>query len=404
MKTAVIIPAGGIGSRLGAVIPKQFIQLDNIPVLIHTIHAFQHIPSIEKIVISAPRAHYSETRQLIETHALSQICTIVIGGKYRQDSVQAGLESLENNYDLVMVHDGARPCLTPELIINCLEQAKITGAAMAAVPVKDTLKSVDSSNLITGTINREGVWQAQTPQVARYDLLIRAFKQASQDNFYGTDESSLLERINIPVSIVASSRENLKITTAEDLMFAEAIIQNRSKQKKCPSEKKESLQEKEQRKFRIGHGYDAHCLGRDRDLILGGVKIPHSTGLIGHSDADVLTHALCDALLGAAGQGDIGKHFPDSDNKYKGISSLILLGEVIKIISGQGLLLGNADITIIAQKPRLSTFIPEMRNNLASICQVPASIINIKATTTEKMGFTGREEGISAHCVVMLTS
>ncbi|MCB2184472.1 MAG: 2-C-methyl-D-erythritol 4-phosphate cytidylyltransferase [Desulfobulbaceae bacterium] len=371
--------------------PKQFLELAGLPLLVHTVRAFEQIPEICVIIIAAPADHLEQTRSLAEKFNLHRV-QVVTGGKLRQDSVLAGLKHVPPECEFVAVHDGARPLISPELISRCLTQASKGCAAMAAIPVKDTIKDVGENHIIRRTVDRETLWQAQTPQVVQTDTLKKAFAVAEAESFIGTDEASFLELINEEMTVVEGSEQNIKITRSDDLLIAEAILMKRNRN----SLPQPLVQQ------RIGHGYDAHRLVADRPLILGGVTIPHTTGLLGHSDADVLTHALCDAILGALGQGDIGKHFPDTDPQYKGISSLKLLSHVMDLAREKGFALSNADITVIAQQPKLSHHFPAMKKNLAAACGVEENALNLKGTTTEKMGFAGREEGIAAHAVVLL--
>lgn len=388
---AAVIPAGGIGKRMGLGSPKQFADLAGMPLLVHTLLAFEQVDDVKIIIVAVPVEYLQHTRELAVKYALNKVL-VVAGGNLRQDSVQAGLAHVPPECDFVAVHDGARPLITPETIKACLVEAYKTGAAIAAVPVKDTLKEVSEGKTILRTVARKDLWQAQTPQVVRTDILKQAFTAAAASSFVGTDEASFLEFINFEMSVVEGSEQNIKITRPEDLLIAEAILMQKNHNGKTAGSSF----------FRIGHGYDAHRLVNGRPLILGGIEIPHRTGLLGHSDADVLTHALCDALLGALGSGDIGKHFPDSDPAYKNISSLKLLEQVMLTVAKQGYSLNNADITVIAQAPKLSPHFPAMRVKLAALCHVGIDSINLKGTTTEKMGFSGREEGIAAHAVVLL--
>lgn len=367
--------------------PKQFLELGGLPVLARTVALFRELPEIHTIIVVAPSAHLEETRQLLERFVPGPLL-LVAGGETRQESVRAGLAAVSSEIDLVLVHDGVRPLVEPGLVRECLAVADATGAAMLALPVADTLKEVKSGMVVSRTVDRRDLWMAQTPQVASRELLAEAFAAALRDDFVGTDEAALLERIGCRVRVVMGSERNIKITRPEDLAVAEALLAGRA--------------ESGQGVLRIGHGFDAHRLGKGRPLVLGGVEIPFEAGLIGHSDADVLLHALCDAMLGAAGQGDIGRHFPDSDPSLKNISSLFLLEEVVKKVAGQGFKLVNADLTVVAQRPKLSPYFPNMRENIGRVCRVAPECINLKATTTEKMGFTGREEGLAAHAVVLL--
>jgi 2-C-methyl-D-erythritol 4-phosphate cytidylyltransferase/2-C-methyl-D-erythritol 2,4-cyclodiphosphate synthase len=342
--------------------------------------------AIRCVVVAAPADYYQATIDLLHRHLSKQENEKLIfttGGVTRQDSVFAGLGALPDDISLVLVHDAARPLIDQATIVRCLQGAAQYGAVIAAVPVKDTLKQASPAGEIKKTVDRTSLWQAQTPQAVQRELLEQAFAAAVRQQFVGTDEASLLEAAGIPVRMVEGAERNLKITHPEDLQVAAALLQ-------------------EELVMKIGHGFDAHRLVTGRKLILGGVTIPFELGLDGHSDADVVAHALTDALLGALGAGDIGRHFPDSDPQYKGINSLLLLAQVQQLAAARQYQLGNADITIVCQRPKLASYLIEMQANLARCCQVSPTAINIKATTTEKMGYTGRGEGIAAHAVVLL--
>jgi 2-C-methyl-D-erythritol 4-phosphate cytidylyltransferase/2-C-methyl-D-erythritol 2,4-cyclodiphosphate synthase len=393
-KVAAIIPAAGSGIRMGLPTPKQFFDLEGVPVLVHTLRVFEQVASIGHIIVVVQAESCGMVEDLVRQHQLGRVSRVIGGGKERQDSVLAGLEALPEDVDLVLVHDGVRPFVPVSLIEKCLLEAENSGAAMAAIPVKDTLKSVASSKFIKKTISREGVWQAQTPQVATKALLKKAYRLAAgKKDFIATDEAGLLELLGHPVKVVEGSEKNIKITRPEDLTLAKAILM----------ENEEGVKSLESKlRYYCGYGYDAHRLAAGRPLILGGEEIPYDKGLQGHSDADVLTHAFCDAMLGAAGAGDIGSHFPDTDQKYKNISSIDILQDVVALVAQKGFVLGNADITVVAQKPKLAPYFAAMKKNLAGACGVTPNSINLKATTTEEMGFEGRGEGMSAHAIVML--
>ena len=364
--------------------PKQYHRLAGVPILIHTIRAFVAVPSIDRFIVVVPQNFIAETHQLLTKYNLtSEAIIVTAGGRRRQDSVLAGMECLTDETEIVLVHDGARPLVTPDLIQRCLEAAWQHGAAIAAIPVKDTLKSSHPDQTIAATVDRQGLWQAQTPQAVRLPLLKQAYAAFNDQDV--TDEAALLELAGIAVTLIEGSETNIKITRPDDLILAEKIMRPPS----IPT-------------MRIGHGYDAHRLIPGRNLVLAGVTVPHTLGLAGHSDADVVTHALCDAVLGALGMGDIGRHFPDSDQRFKNVYSITLLEQVMELAAGKGLTISNADITIICQAPKLAPHMDAMRQTLATTCQVNAEQINLKATTTETMGFTGREEGISCHAVVLL--
>jgi len=393
-KVAAIIPAAGSGIRMGLPGPKQFFELDGTPILIRTLQVFEQVETIGLVIVVVPSISCGWVEKQVQKYHLSKVFKVVAGGEHRQDSVLAGLDVLPREVELVLVHDGVRPFVPVSVIEECLMEAEKEGAAMAAVPVKDTLKAVSPENEIEQTIDRSGVWQAQTPQAADVVLLKKAFAEAAKHrDFIATDEAALLERINIPVYVVEGSEKNIKITRPEDLILAKAILME---------SQKDNTDLEEMSLYRSGYGYDAHRLVAHRPLVLGGVTVPHEKGLLGHSDADVLTHALCDAMLGGAGADDIGQHFPDTDKKFKDISSLDILKSVSGMVFKEGYFLQNADITVVAQQPKLAKYFAAMKKNIAAACGVEPASINLKATTTEGLGFEGREEGISAHAVVML--
>ena len=384
----VIIPAAGFGTRMESDLPKQFLELAGEPILVRTLRVFLEHPLTRTVVVALPAEHLESGKNLILSYfddGLQQQLIFTPGGDTRQQSVQNGLDALPAAIDGVLVHDGARPMVTGEEIDRCVAGIKSYGAVIAAVPVKDTLKEVHGS-LVTGTVDRSRLWQAQTPQAMQRKLLERAYKNAEATGFIGTDEASLLENAGIAVSVVMGSEQNIKITRPDDLAIASGLLRKGSTV------------------IKIGHGFDAHRLVEGRKLILGGVEIPYHLGLAGHSDADVLTHALMDGILGALGAGDIGRHFPDHDDQYRGADSLKLLAKVMELAREKNMRLGNGDITVICQQPKLASHLPAMQAKLAVICDAAAENINIKATTTEKMGFAGRGEGISAHAVVLMYS
>ena len=380
---AAIIPAAGSGRRMDLEKPKQFVLLAGQPVLVHSVQALTSHPRVGQVVVVAPADWLDETKAILIKHGLdSPHLAVIPGGRRRQDSVLAGLRQLSPEPDIVLVHDGARPLVNKAIIDRCCDAAWQYGAAIAAIPVKDTLKRQDSQQLVAATIDRDQLWQAQTPQAARFNLLLQAFAAAGDSDV--TDEAMLLERAGTAVALVAGSETNIKITRPEDLQHAEQLLRPAAPL------------------VRTGHGYDAHRLVAGRPLVLGGVAIPHPLGLAGHSDADVVTHALCDALLGALGRGDIGRHFPDSSAEFAGIYSIRLLERVVAMMVDSGWILGNSDLTIVCQAPRLAPWLAQMQQTLSLACQIESAAINIKATTTEGMGFCGRGEGIGCHAVVLL--
>jgi 2-C-methyl-D-erythritol 2,4-cyclodiphosphate synthase len=307
----------------------------------------------------------------------------VAGGATRQQSVANGLAALPAEATLVGIHDGARPLIDPDTVAAVIEAAVECGGAAVAVPVKDTLKRTDENGIIIDTPDRANLWRVQTPQVFDRAKLCAAMEAAMAAGKDYTDDCQLMEAAGVPVRLVKGLDTNLKLTTPEDIALAKALM-------------------KERGNMRIGHGYDVHKLVEGRDLILGGVKIEYEKGLLGHSDADVLTHAVMDALLGAAALGDIGKLFPDNDPAYKGADSIALLRRVVERVSEDGYKIGNIDATILCQRPKLAPHIPKMRQIIADACGVDVTYVSVKATTEEGLGFTGSGEGIAAHCVCLL--
>ncbi|MDR0396943.1 MAG: 2-C-methyl-D-erythritol 2,4-cyclodiphosphate synthase [Oscillospiraceae bacterium] len=378
----LILAAAGSGSRSGEPVNKAFAPLGRACPVLMCLDAFA--PYVDGVVI-AVGADDGSLWESIKDRAPTPLPVVTAqGGETRQASVSRALERVPDGAEFVAVHDAARPFVSADLIERCFVEAERTGAAMPAVPVADTTLLIGASGGID-TLPRENLRAAQTPQVFRLDWLRRAYALSGGSGSSGsaTDDATLARAAGYPVSIVDGEAANRKLTTSEDFRAARAAMDRTS----LP---------------RVGFGMDAHRLTPDRPLTLCGVTVPHSMGLLGHSDADAAVHALIDALLGAAALGDIGRWFPDSDDAYKGISSMILLARVRDALNGRGYTIGNVDVTIIAQRPRLSGFIGEMRASLADTLCVSADRVSVKATTTERMGYEGREEGISAHAAAVI--
>ncbi len=387
MKTVAVIPAGGAGKRLKSHIAKQYLMLDHLPVMVHTLKVFQDSPEIDEIILALPPEDLVHIRQeLAEKYNLTKLAHAIAGGNERQDSVKNCLDIISDECGMVVIHDAVRPFVTEELIFHVINAAKETGAAIVGVKAKDTIKEVNTDHVIGSTIPRNNLWLAQTPQAFDFKLLKEAYSLARKENYYGTDDASLVERMGKEVIMVESSYDNIKITTHEDMLMANAIIKNRNKGV-----------------FRSGFGYDSHRFVTNRKLILGGVEIPFDKGLHGHSDADALLHAVCDALLGAAGAGDIGRRFPDTDPEYKDISSMILLEQVFKLIKKKGYRISNIDVTVIMEMPRLAPYAEQMVSNIAGVLDIACENVNIKAKTNEGMGFVGRNEGVAVFATATLT-
>jgi 2-C-methyl-D-erythritol 2,4-cyclodiphosphate synthase/2-C-methyl-D-erythritol 4-phosphate cytidylyltransferase len=345
-------------------------------------------PRIERVVVAlAPgdshwREHAPRSDKLLTT----------LGGVSRQDSVLAGLRKLREQAspgDWVLVHDAARPCLESAdvaALIAVLE-AGASGAVLAA-PVVDTVKR-ERDGAVDETVDRSGLWRALTPQAFALGELELALEEAARSGIGVTDESQAMERKGVRPVLVQGSPFNIKVTRAADLQAAARILQSAEKRTMSG-------------KLRIGQGFDVHTYGDGDHVVLGGVRIAHDRGVVAHSDGDVVIHALCDALLGALGKGDIGRHFPDTDPRYRGADSRLFLRTVAAMMREAGYGLVNADVTVLAEAPRIAAHRGAMAANLAEDLEVAAELINIKATTTERMGFVGRGEGLAAQAAVLL--
>ena len=370
--TTAILVAAGASRRMG--FDKLSYRLpDGRTVLETSCAALAAHPAVRQVVLVAG-ANRPECERIAA--ACPKPCCVVDGGETRADSVRNGLAAAEGA--LVAIHDAARPFVSRAVITAALEAAARTGAAAPAVPVKDTIQVAQGGRVVS-TPDRAMLYAVQTPQCFSREKYRQALacvtgEQARQV----TDDCSLFELAGMPVELTAGDYGNYKITTPDDL--------------------------KKEKTMRIGHGYDVHRLVEDRKLILGGVEIPYEKGLLGHSDADVLLHAVMDAVLGAAALGDIGRHFPDTDPAYRGADSLALTRAVAALIREHGYTVGNIDATILCQKPKLAPYIEEMRRNIAAAFGVAADAVSVKATTEEHLGFTGEGLGIAAHAVALLES
>lgn len=367
---SVILPAAGKSTRMQGQ-DKLLAFLGGMPVLAHSLRFFESAPECGEIILVTDN---EQLRAIARQYAPTKLIACVSGGESRAHSVYAGLQAASG--DMLCIHDAARPNLSNEDFTAVLAAAEQHGAAILGTPAYDTVKTVQDG-IIKENLPRESIFLAQTPQICRREWLEQSF---AEGGFEATDEASLLAAAGFDIYAVCGSRANFKLTVAEDMRIMKALYAE----------------------SRIGSGFDAHRLTEGRKLILGGVHIPFEKGLLGHSDADVLLHALCDALLGAAAFGDIGKHFPDSDEQYAGISSRLLLERTAKLVYSSGFRLANADMTVIAQRPKLAPYIEQMRQNIAAVLGVELNRISVKATTTEQLGFCGRGEGIAAQASCLL--
>jgi 2-C-methyl-D-erythritol 4-phosphate cytidylyltransferase/2-C-methyl-D-erythritol 2,4-cyclodiphosphate synthase len=378
-KTGAVIVAAGRGERMDGV-DKIFVPLAGKPLLAWTVEAFENCVAIDCIVIVLGEHNIEQGKRLAAEYNWKKVADICVGGKERQQSVAKGLKLLKD-CRWVVIHDGARPLITPELIEKGLKAAEETGAAAAAVPVTDTIKLSSDDGFIIDTPPRERLWAVQTPQVFRFDIIEEAHRNTDKT---ATDDAALVEKLGCRIKLYPGSYNNIKITTPIDLSLAEILVKGGNN------------------KMRVGIGYDVHRLAPDLKLVLGGVEIPSRQGLIGWSDADVLTHAVMDALLGAAAMGDIGKHFPPGDPKFKGISSLILLDRVVNMLKEKGWKVGNVDVVIVAEQPKLMEHTDNIRKKLADAMKVSIDAVSVKASTSEQLGFAGREEGMVAWAVATI--
>jgi 2-C-methyl-D-erythritol 4-phosphate cytidylyltransferase/2-C-methyl-D-erythritol 2,4-cyclodiphosphate synthase len=379
-RVAAVVVAAGRGERLGAP-EKVLLPLAGRPMLVWSLRALERAETIGPVVVVAGSHTLDAVGRLVRDEGFAKVQAIVAGGERRQDSVDVGLVALPEGIEIVVIHDGARPLAEPELFDRCAAAAAESGAAIAATPVADTLKRV-AEGAIAGTVDRAGLWAAQTPQAFRLESLRRAMAASSGETV--TDEARLCEVAGLPVSVVPASPANLKVTHAEDIPVADALL--RARHGSPPSVGS----------VRTGIGYDAHRFAPGRRLVLGGVEIAHDRGLEGHSDADVLLHAIADAVLGAASLGDIGQHFPPSDERFRDADSQYLLREVARLAREAGWAPGNIDATILAEAPRIRPHVPLMRERIASCLGLSPGAVSVKATTNEGMGSIGRGEGIAA--------
>ena len=369
-KINVLILAGGSSSRMNG-INKQFAPIGGIPVIVKSILAFERCSIVSDIIVAARESDADRINGLCEKYGITKLKAIVPGGETRTGSARRAFAECDE-CGIIIVHDGARPYVSDELIRRVTDAAAEHGAAIPAAALKDTVKFADEKGFSAGTPDRSALRAVQTPQAFRYEIY-REMMLSGRD---ATDDAGLAEMLGIPVFLAEGDPRNIKITTPDDLPKEESAM------------------------LRIGHGYDVHLLTQGRKLILGGADIPYELGLLGHSDADVLVHAVMDAMLGALALGDIGRHFPDSDPRYEGADSIELLKRVNEMIHERGYAVSNLDCTINAEKPKLAPYITEMRSNIAGACGCSESQVSVKATTEEGLGLAGK--GIGAVCVCLL--
>jgi len=375
---AVVVVAAGRGLRAGGGVPKQYRKLGGEPVIRPTLNAFlghPHVGLVQPVI-------HGDDLDIFDaaTAGLSRLAPPVCGGATRQASVRAGLEALaEASPELVLIHDAARPFLSAALIDRAIEAARTHGAAVPAIAIADTVKRVDAAAIIVETLDRGSLRVVQTPQAFGYGLIRDAHRRAAAAGRYDfTDDAALAEWAGHKVSVFEGESGNVKLTTGDDFARAEIL-------------RGAALSD-----IRTGNGFDVHAFAEGDHVMLGGVRIAHSRGVTGHSDADVALHALVDAVLGALAEGDIGEHFPPSDPQWRGASSDRFLAFACERVRARSGVIAHLDVTIVCEAPRIGPHRDAMRARVAAIAGIPSSRVAVKATTSEKLGFTGRGEGIVA--------
>lgn len=376
MTVAALIVAAGVGERFGAARPKQYADLAGKPVLRRSLEAFvrhERVDLVRAIIHSDHARLYAEATEGLD------LLPPVLGGATRQDSCRHGLESLvEHNVGSVLIHDAVRPLVSAGVIDRTLEALTGAEAAIAAVPETDTIKLSEDGRFVSGTADRDKMWRAQTPQGFVFAVILDAHERAA--GFSLTDDAAVAERAGVPVALVKGDTWNMKITTADDLAQAERLLGGGGE-------------------VRVGTGFDVHRFAVGTKVRLCGVDIAHDQGLAGHSDADVGLHALTDALLGALSDGDIGSHFPSSDERWRDADSEVFLRHAAGLVAARNATVRHVDVTLICQVPRISPWVREMRERVAELLRIELGRVSIKATTTDGLGFTGRNEGIAAQAV-----
>ncbi len=370
-KVSLILTCAGKGERAGFGKNKLLVDVNGTTVIARTLSVFVKSGLIDEYVVTASEQDLDSIKKIV-----GEEVTVVLGGRTRTESIKNALPKISGN--VVIIHDGARPFVTRRVIKDCIESAKAYGSGVAAIKSKNTVaKSAEENRVITEYVGKDDVYIIQTPQAFRSEEIKKAYALADGKTF--NDDGEVYSRYISPARLTDGDEKNVKLTYPEDFELLKSADF-----------------------LRAGTGFDCHRLVENRKLILGGITVPHDKGLLGHSDADVLTHAIMDAALSAAGLRDIGFYFPDTDDAFKGADSILLLKRVIELIAEKGYKINNVSATIMAQKPKLLKFIPQITKNLAETLNVSESAVGIAATTLEGLGFIGREEGICVNAVVTL--
>lgn len=380
----VVIVAAGSSTRIGGPTPKQFLSLKGKSLIDWSITTFASMESVAGIVVVAPEDFLGEMEKLKKDNE-KKIIAITAGGQTRQESVFNGIRKLPPEAEWVAIHDAVRPFVTTQLIEATFTLAKQVGGAIPAVAIHDTLIQVDDSGMLIRPVSRDAVRRSQTPQIFNAEVLAEAHEKAEKDDLLFTDDATLVAYYGHSVASFVHYGENRKITTPQDM---EKITMQKSAQVSS---------------IRIGQGYDAHPFAEGRPLILAGVKFGTEKGLEGHSDGDVISHAICDSLLGAAALGDIGQYFPSSDPAYKNAEGKVFLEEVAELVRNKGWDITFIDATLIGEQPRITSRRELMREYIANALTIDADCVSIKASTTDKLGFEGKEEGLAAVAIATLS-
>jgi 2-C-methyl-D-erythritol 4-phosphate cytidylyltransferase/2-C-methyl-D-erythritol 2,4-cyclodiphosphate synthase len=422
MHVTAIIAAGGRGQRFGGAEPKQLLSVGGTPILARSIEAFASHPSVDALVIALPQELADDPPEYLrsaEAFALrGKPFRIIAGGARRQDSVANAFQAAGKTTDVIVIHDAARPFASADLIARTIAAAAESGAAVAALQSRDTVKQRQEVRdghvrLVKATLPRDTIYLAQTPQAFQRDVLRRALEIGARDGVDATDEAALVELAGVAVRLVDGEASNIKITTPEDMVLGEAIASDRSAKAFARQAKGSGDMSPEReglsralpaRTGRAGTGYDLHRLVPGRPLIVGGITISSDRGALGHSDADVVCHSLTDAILGAAGLGDIGRHFPDSDPRWKDANSIDLLRQVAGLVAGKGFVIGNVDVTVILESPKIRDQVEAMRAAVAAAIDIDVARVSIKGKTNEGVDAVGRGEAIAAHAIALLRS
>lgn len=380
-RVVAIVVAGGAGMRMGGNVPKQFLLLGGRPIVDRTISALAASPQIDGILLALPPPLPGDVKA--SYRGRPKVLQVVDGGAERQDTVRIALAAVPGEAEVILVHDAVRPFVSRDLLARCVELAREHGAVVPVVPVRETVKEWDRKRKTLSTVDRSLLYRAQTPQAFRAGILREAYEKAGAAGHRGTDDASLVEAAGYPVTPIPGEEANIKITIPEELRMAGGLL-------------------REEADFRIGLGGDAHRLVEGRELWLGGVKVEHGKGLLGHSDGDVLLHAIADALYGAMGDRDIGHHFPPDREETRGIPGRKILEHACGRMEELGYTLVGLDAVVVCEEPRIAPIAQALRASIAEILSVPAERVSLKGKTTEGMGFEGRREGISAWAVALL--